>query len=117
MYFAPASIEVDGIGAITFQTIQVGSSGPDVVAWQKIVGVTADGKFGPQTKAATIKWQADHGLTADGIVGPQTWGAAASLGVTSMTDTHRTLLVAGGATAAAAAAWWWWKKRKHKRAA
>lgn len=117
MYFAPRAITVDGIGAISFATIQVGSSGNDVIAWQKIIGVTADGKFGPQTKAATQKWQADHGLTADGIVGPQTWGAAASLGVTSMTDTHRGLMIAGGAAAAGAAAWWWFKKHKHKRAA
>lgn len=40
---------------------------------QKAVGVTADGKFGNDTKAAVIKWQKLMGLTADGIVGYNTW--------------------------------------------
>jgi peptidoglycan hydrolase-like protein with peptidoglycan-binding domain len=66
-----------------FGTIQQGSSGPDVVTWQKIIGVTADGKFGPATAAATKKWQAAHGLTADGIVGPKTWAAAQPTAVAS----------------------------------
>jgi len=60
----------------THATIQQGSSGPDVVLWQKIIGVAPDGKFGPATAAATRTWQAQHGLTADGIVGPKTWAAA-----------------------------------------
>lgn len=57
-------------------TIRRGSQGAPVVAWQKIIGVTADGKFGPQTEAATKKWQLDRGLVADGVVGSATWGAA-----------------------------------------
>jgi peptidoglycan hydrolase-like protein with peptidoglycan-binding domain len=59
-------------------TIRQGSSGEHVAAWQRILGVTADGKFGPQTAAATRKWQSDRGLTADGVVGPKTWSAAGS---------------------------------------
>jgi lysozyme len=39
---------------------------------QRVVGVPADGLWGPQTKAAVAKWQAAHGLVADGIVGPAT---------------------------------------------
>lgn len=54
-------------------TIKQGSKGNDVKTWQGIIGVTADGKFGPATKTATIKWQTDHKLKADGIVGPETW--------------------------------------------
>ena len=57
-------------------TIRRGSSGADVVLWQKIVGVTADGQFGPNTESATRTWQSQRGLTADGIVGPMTWTAA-----------------------------------------
>lgn len=57
-------------------TIQQGSSGAAVQQWQQIIGVTADGKFGPQTKAATVAWQRSRGLVADGIVGPKTWSAA-----------------------------------------
>lgn len=40
---------------------------------QKAVGVTADGKFGNDTKAAVIKWQKLMGLSADGVVGINTW--------------------------------------------
>lgn len=58
------------------QTLRVGSSGSDVATWQKIIGVTADGAFGPQTESATRAWQSAHGLTPDGVVGPMTWSAA-----------------------------------------
>jgi hypothetical protein len=37
---------------------------------QKLVGVTADGAFGPMTEAAVKAWQANVGLYADGIFGP-----------------------------------------------
>lgn len=57
-------------------TLRVGSSGADVQKWQMILGVKADGKFGPATDAATRAWQRAHGLTPDGVVGPQTWSAA-----------------------------------------
>ena len=57
-------------------TIMQGSSGEDVRRWQTIIGVAADGEFGPDTTAATIKWQRKHDLSADGVVGPDTWTAA-----------------------------------------
>lgn len=58
-------------------TIQQGSTDTaTVAAWQKILGVKADGAFGPATKAATVVWQRAHKLVADGIVGPATWAAA-----------------------------------------
>lgn len=50
--------------------------------WQKIIGITQDGAFGPATKAATIAWQKKNGLSADGVVGPATWKKAESLGLT-----------------------------------
>lgn len=40
---------------------------------QSAVGVTADGKFGNDTKNAVIKWQKLIGLKADGIVGINSW--------------------------------------------
>jgi lysozyme len=39
---------------------------------QTIVGVKADGRYGPITKAAVVVWQARHFLKADGVVGPVT---------------------------------------------
>ena len=39
---------------------------------QAIVGVKADGHYGPLTKAAVVLWQSKHILKADGVVGPVT---------------------------------------------
>lgn len=76
----PVAVKVklpDGsIQTIIHPTIKVGSTGPFVVEWQKMLGVTADGNFGPGTQAATRKWQADRGLSADGVVGPASWKKA-----------------------------------------
>lgn len=58
------------------QTIRLGSVGVDVQAWQRAIGVVADGVFGPTTRAMTVAFQTAHHLTADGIVGPATWRAA-----------------------------------------
>jgi len=57
-------------------TIQLGSTGADVIEWQRILGAKPDGIFGKLTQAATVVWQRQHGLLADGIVGPRTWAAA-----------------------------------------
>src|SRR3989338_186333 len=53
-------------------TLRVGSTGDEVKCLQAIVGATADGKFGPLTKAAVMAWQSGHSLVADGVVGPLT---------------------------------------------
>ena len=56
-------------------TVQYGSRGPVVTRLQRALHITADGIFGPQTRAAVIAFQRRHHLAVDGIVGPQTWHA------------------------------------------
>lgn len=47
---------------------------------QTLLGITADGDFGPQTKVAVIAFQQKNGLTPDGVVGPLTAAALAKMG-------------------------------------
>lgn len=73
-YSVPAGASLrqgSGMGALASQA-------PEVAKVQRALGITADGKFGPGTKAAVVAFQKKNGLTADGIVGPQT---RAKLGV------------------------------------
>lgn len=72
-------------------TLKVGSTGSQVSAMQTVIGATADGKFGPNTKAKVMAFQASHGLVADGIVGANTGAAmAASCTITTTTTTTTT---------------------------
>ena len=50
-----------------------GSTGPVVRAVQRVIGVDADGSFGPVTEAAVIEWQTRHGLRGTGAVNAATW--------------------------------------------
>lgn len=62
----------DPIAAVP-RVLRRGMFGPDVAAWQRLVGVQpADGIFGKLTEAATRAWQTAHALTADGVVGRNT---------------------------------------------
>ncbi len=56
-------------------TVRQGSRGDTVRQLQELLGITADGIFGPITKAAVKEYQAANGLKPDGIVGPLTWTA------------------------------------------
>lgn len=67
--------------------LKIGSKGELVKDVQEVVGVTADGHFGPGTEAAVKKWQAANGLTADGLVGRGT------LGKMGLADTDASLAV------------------------
>jgi hypothetical protein len=52
-----------------------GAKGPAVAALQHLLGIEADGNFGPGTEKAVIAFQKSRGLVADGSVGPATWKA------------------------------------------
>lgn len=54
-------------------TLRQGSTGDLVKLLQQKLSITADGNFGPGTRAAVITFQSAHGLTADGIIGPASW--------------------------------------------
>jgi hypothetical protein len=58
--------------------LQQGMTGTAVRALQAALNthgyhLTADGVFGPATKAAVLSFQVQHNLAADGICGPLTW--------------------------------------------
>jgi transglycosylase-like protein/putative peptidoglycan binding protein len=52
-----------------------GAQGSSVSALQRALGITADGVYGPQTRAAVRRFQRREGLSADGIAGPATLAA------------------------------------------
>ena len=52
-----------------------GSRGAEVAALQRLLGIAADGEFGPATEAAVRRFQRRRGLAPDGIVGPRTRAA------------------------------------------
>lgn len=56
-----------------------GSTGEQVRLVQRLLRITVDGAFGPQTTAAVTAFQRSRGLDADGIVGPRTWTALLSV--------------------------------------
>jgi len=57
------------------RTLRKGDRGSEVEELQALLGITADGVFGPDTEAHTRGFQREAGLDADGVVGPKTWGA------------------------------------------
>lgn len=60
---------------LTGGNLKVGARGDNVKQLQQLLGITADGIFGPQTQAAVRAFQQKNGLAADGIVGPLTTAA------------------------------------------
>jgi uncharacterized protein (TIGR02594 family) len=53
--------------------LEEGDTGSDVKYLQEVLGIPADGEFGPTTAGAVKGYQAACGLAVDGVVGPQTW--------------------------------------------
>jgi len=71
---APSTSPASSVPAVfqkpTSVVLNVGSRGPAVARVQKIVGATADGVYGPNTKAKVAAWQKAKGIDSDGIWGP-----------------------------------------------
>lgn len=69
--------KVDGIaGPNTLNgcpMLKQGARGNITKLLQEKLGISADGIFGANTKAAVISYQKANGLSADGIVGPNSW--------------------------------------------
>ena len=54
-------------------TLRRGAKGPAVAEAQRLLNLTVDGAFGPNTEAALRVFQRGAGLVPDGILGPKTW--------------------------------------------
>ena len=55
-------------------TIKPGDKSNGVKLVQKALALSADGVYGPKTKAAVIKFQDNHDtIDSNGIIGPKTW--------------------------------------------
>lgn len=59
----------------TRSMLKKGDMGPSVRKLQQLLGITADGNFGPKTEARVKSFQKSKGLVADGLVGQKTWAA------------------------------------------
>jgi peptidoglycan DL-endopeptidase CwlO len=69
-----AALNAENQGTASELILQYGSRGSAVANLQWRLGLTADGDFGPITRAAVEAFQRTHGLVVDGQAGPQTLG-------------------------------------------
>ena len=76
----------DGVGSIDLPTVQEGSTGQEVRGLQALIGVAADGEFGPITEAAVRQFQSAASIGVDGVVGPETWTALVQRAVGAAID-------------------------------
>ncbi len=63
-----------------YSVLVQGSTGAEVALAQKVIGVPADGIFGPMTLAALKKWQAANGVPVTGKLDAATWAKMVALG-------------------------------------
>jgi peptidoglycan hydrolase-like protein with peptidoglycan-binding domain len=108
----PVRSGVHGLGAIAPSSptaphalIKKGSVNGDVALAQKLLGITVDGDFGPNTDKAVRAFQAAHGLSVDGVIGQNTWPVLlGSGGVVSPPVSAATMPSVSSAAASAAVA-------------
>jgi hypothetical protein len=55
--------------------VRRGASGRQVEAIQTILGIDADGTFGPETETAVTDLQRKANIAQDAVIGPETWQA------------------------------------------
>lgn len=67
----------------SYPVLSEGARAPEVQLAQQVIGVTADGIFGPATKSALTSWQRSHGLSATGVLDKATWDRMVALGAES----------------------------------
>lgn len=60
---------------VSLPLLAQGKTGKYVKVLQSLLGITADGIFGANTKAYVVSFQKKKGLSADGVVGALTWKA------------------------------------------
>jgi peptidoglycan hydrolase-like protein with peptidoglycan-binding domain len=67
-----------GLGSYPGRPLASGASGAAVAAVQRVLGLTADARFGPLTRSAVSAFQTRRGLAVTGVVDAATWAALAS---------------------------------------
>lgn len=66
--------------------LKYGSKGPLVKELQTLLGIKADGDFGPITKRIVVAYQISKKLVGDGIVGDKTWASLRNTQKLSLVD-------------------------------
>ncbi len=64
----------------SYPVLSEGARAPEVELAQKVIGVTADGIFGPATRSALTSWQRSNGVSATGVLDKATWDRMVALG-------------------------------------
>ena len=77
---APTPTTAPTTPSAVYTVLVLGSTGADVALAQRVIGVAADGQFGPVTLAALRAWQAANGVPVTGRLDGATWAAMVALG-------------------------------------
>ncbi|GAB3113928.1 hypothetical protein GCM10027055_19170 [Janibacter alkaliphilus] len=68
------------VDSSSYPTLRQGASGSDVALAQKVIGVSADGEFGPATFTALKTWQRKNDVKVTGVLDKATWNKMVLLG-------------------------------------
>jgi peptidoglycan hydrolase-like protein with peptidoglycan-binding domain len=73
----PCPVTLPAAPGSVYSVFVQGQSNPDIAAAQRLLGVTADGAFGPATFRAVAAWQARNGVPVTGALDKATWAKLA----------------------------------------